>query len=131
MLFRSANRVMANGWSAVTYPEILAQRQSERPRIPWPEVTALRAIRAELLSHLCDSVTPIALDLVHDYVPLPQEEPEGALSTDEPAHHRAFRYLTRTVFQPRRASRAIMRRSRKILAASGLWPGLRDKGVAS
>ena len=126
-----ANKVMAKGWSAVTCPETLAQRRSQRPQLPWPEVTALRAIRAELLSSFGDGVTPIALNLVDDYVPFPQEESETALSTDKPAHSRAFRYLARAVFHPRKASRTIKRRWRIFRAANGLRSGLRGKGATS
>ncbi len=124
-IWELANRVLAKGWSAVTCPEILAQRRAQRPQLPWPEVTALRAIRAELLSPFRDAVRPTALSLVDDYVPFPQEKPETILSI------RAFRYLVRTARHPRKAPRTIMRRLRKFLAANGLRSSLRGKGATS
>jgi len=124
-IWELANRVLAKGWSAVTCPEILAQRRAQRPQLPWPEVTALRAIRAELLSPFRDAVRPTALSLVDDYVPFPQEKPETILSI------RAFRYLVRTARHPWKAPRTIMRRLRKFLAANGLRSSLRGKGATS
>ena len=70
-----ANKVMAKGWSAVTCPETFAAALAETAA-SWPEVTALRAIRAELLSPFGDAVTPIALSLVDDYVPSRKRNPK-------------------------------------------------------
>lgn len=120
-----ANRTMAGGWAAATLPEILAQRHARTPSLGWPEMTALRAIRAELLSPLRDVVSATALELVDDFVPLPQEKHDSLLSG------RALRYLARTMRQPKRAPQIIVRRLRKHLAMNGLGSGVRDGGVTS
>ena len=86
---------------------------------------ALRAIRAELLSPLRDVVSATALELVDDFVPLPQEKHDSLLSG------RALRYLARTMRQPKRAPQIIVRRLRKHLAMNGLGTGVRDRGVTS
>jgi glycogen synthase len=117
-----ANRIIAKGWAAVTCPELLSRRAVPPPRLGWPEITAFRTIRAEVLAHLGDAPVPVALGLVDDYVPLPQGESPAALAADEPAHRRALRYLAGAMLHPRRASRALIRRSQKLLTTNGPWP---------
>jgi len=120
-----ANRVMAQGWSAVSCPEILAQRTVAKPRLAWPEETALRAIRAELLAPFRETVTPVALDLVDDYVPFPQEKADTLLS------RRVLRYLARVAVHPGKGSRTAVKRLRRYLAAHRIRSGWRDKGATS
>jgi glycosyltransferase involved in cell wall biosynthesis len=120
-----ANRIMAAGWSVATMPKVLAQRHERKPSLGWPEMTALRAIRAELLNPLRDVVTQTALELVDDFVPLPDERRDTLLSG------RALRYLARTMRHPKRAPQMIVRRLRKHLAMNGLGSGLRDGGATS
>ena len=122
-----ANVVMAKGWSAVTIPEILATRSAEKPTISWPEVTALRAIRAELLSPFTATATRIALDLVDDYVPLPGAGPEPSLRL----HDLVLRYLVTIVLHPRRAMHSILRRSMTAVVAIGRRTGLYRRGAVS
>lgn len=63
--------VLAKGWVGVTFPALLAERRGRQTRIPWPDVTALRAIRAELLEAAAGKISPMALDLLNEYTPLP------------------------------------------------------------
>lgn len=124
-----ANMVMAKGWSAVTYPGILAQRGADKPRVPWPEATALRAVRAELLRRVSDSLEQGALDLIDDYVPIPLAIPENDAVARVPMEEGVVRHLLKVLLHPRRASRAIARRSRAVLATVRPWLGLPVKGV--
>jgi hypothetical protein len=107
-----ANVVMAEGWLAVTYPQILARRRAGKPEVLWPEATALRALRCELLQRISHTLDPRALDLIDDYVPIPLAVPEKRPAT-------ILRYLVRGLLQPRRTSRAFARRLRATLANSG------------
>ena len=83
------------------------------------------AIRAELLAPFREAVTPVALDLVDDYVPFPQEK------ADTPLSRRTLRYLAKVAIHPGKGSRTVVKRLRKFLAASGMRPGWRDKGATS
>jgi glycogen(starch) synthase len=107
-----ANVVMADGWLAVTYPRILARRRGGKPEVIWPEATALRALRVELLRRISHTLDPGALDLIDDYVPIPLAVPEKPSAT-------ILRYLVRGLLHPRRASRAVARRLCAALASSG------------
>ena len=118
-----ANMVMAKGWAAVTCPGLLAQRDGERPAIPLPEATALRAVRGELLSHFSATLSPDALHLIDAYVPLPLSVRPNASRKSERPLQTLQRYLTTIVLHPGRAARAIARRSRVPLAY--VWPGAR------
>jgi glycosyltransferase involved in cell wall biosynthesis len=66
-----ANAVLLEGWQAATLPEALAIRHQPPPSVGWPEATALRAIRAELLVPFAGTATRTAIDLVNEFVPLP------------------------------------------------------------
>ena len=66
------NKVMAKDWAAVTYPGILAQRQHPSARIPWPESTALRAARAQVLEHFPEASEPNILTFIDHYLPIQQ-----------------------------------------------------------
>ena len=107
-----ANMVMAHGWLAVTYPRILARRHAGKPKIRWPEATALRALRVELLRRISHKLDPDLLDLIDDFVPIPLAVPETRPST-------VLRYLVKGVVHPRRAGRAVARRLRAVFANTG------------
>ena len=102
-------------------PEALATRHQERACIDWPEVTALRAIRAELLAPFAGTASRTALDLVDDYVPLPWAPPRPHDGPAEPLSRRAWRYLETIVFRPREAIRAVLWRSQ------ALWRRIRSR----
>ena len=70
-LWQLSVAVLAKGWAGVTFPELLAERRGSPGKIPWPDVTALRAIRAELLEAAASHISPMALDLLTDYAALP------------------------------------------------------------
>lgn len=125
-----ANRVIAAGWSAVTYPGILAERSAEKPSVPWPEATALRAIRAELLQRIGDALDPSALDLIDDYVPIPLAMPLDDDVAEMLQRKTVLRYVVAGLLHPRRAARTIARRSRAFLSAVGPWLGSRSRGSA-
>ena len=128
-IWQLANIVMAKGWQAVTIPEVLAERSAEKPAISWPKVTALRAIRAELLDPFNTTATRIALDLVDDFVPLPGA-PLPATHTAHPSlPRRVLGALKTIVLDPRRAIRSIQRRSMATLAVIGRRPGSRRGGA--
>jgi glycogen synthase len=121
-----ANGAMARGWAAVTIPEALAFRRSDKPKISWPEASALRAIRAELLTQFAGSATQIALDIVDEHVPLPWVVLKPELSPQ-----RFCYYLSIIVFQPRRALRAIRQRTMSAITTLGAGARLRGKGATS
>jgi glycosyltransferase involved in cell wall biosynthesis len=125
-----ANMIMAKGWSAVTSPGLLARRHAERPTIPLPEATALRAMRGELLRHFSGTLTPDMVHLIDAYVPLPLAARQKVPAPRQMLHETLLRYLVTILLHPRRAARAIARRSRAPLAH--VWPGarLRSKGLA-
>jgi glycogen synthase len=113
-----ANRVIAAGWFAVTYPGLLAQRHAEAPKVPWPQSTALRAIRSELLQRLDDALDPITLYLIDDYVPIPLATVSDAYSAGVARRKTLLGYIVTSLRHPRRASRAIARRFRGVLHRS-------------
>jgi len=69
-LWQLSVAVLAKGWIGVTFPAMLAERRGKQEKIAWPEITAFRAIRADLLQAASGRISPIALDLLNDYVPL-------------------------------------------------------------
>lgn len=99
-LWDLANRVLAQGWIAASLPEALAERSLPLPHYPWPELTALRAIRHELSAPLADQVSPTALELVDLYVPLQPPPPRSLRQS-----------LKIAILKPHRAIRAILRRT--------------------
>jgi glycosyltransferase involved in cell wall biosynthesis len=107
-----ANRVLAQGWAAVSLPEALAERQLPPLLHGWPDLTALWAIRSELLAPLVDQVSPTALELVDLYVPLQTAAPR-------PEPKSLKRYLKIAVLKPQRAIRAIIRRTKALERRSG------------
>jgi glycosyltransferase involved in cell wall biosynthesis len=110
-IWQVANSVMAKGWRAVSIPEVLAVRSSEKPAMRWPQVTAQRAIRAELLSPFKAQATQVALDLVDDFVPLPGNRPC--------LRRRLIRALETIILNPLGALRSIRRRAKTTLFAVG------------
>jgi len=70
-LWQLSVAVLAKGWVGVTFPGLLAERRGSPGKIPWPDVTVLRAIRTELLEAAAPHLSPMALDLLTDYAPLP------------------------------------------------------------
>jgi hypothetical protein len=69
-LWQLSVAVLAKGWIGVTLPTMLAERRGKQEKIAWPDVTALRAVRADLLQAAAGRISPIALDLLNDYAPL-------------------------------------------------------------
>jgi glycogen(starch) synthase len=120
-----ANALLLKGWAAAPLPEALAMRYVQRPQIAWPQVTALRAIRAELLSRFAETATQTALDLVDDYVPLPWAATQPPFGP--PLQRPILRYLATILFHPRRVFCALARRSIAVRQRIGL----RTKGVIS
>jgi hypothetical protein len=79
-LWQLSVAVLANGWIGVTVAAMLAERRGQQDKLPWPETTALRAIRAEILQTAAGRISPIALDLLNDYAPLSSPADAGAKS---------------------------------------------------
>ena len=79
-LWQLSVAVLAKGWVGVTVPTLLAERRGSQGKIPWPDVTALRAIRAELLEAAAGKISPMALDLLNEYAPLPLGDTRGGQS---------------------------------------------------
>ena len=69
-LWQLSVAVLAKGWIGVTVPAILAERRGKPEKLAWPDSTALRAIRADLLQAASSRISPTILDLLNDYVPL-------------------------------------------------------------
>lgn len=102
-----ANRILLQGWAATSLPEALAERRLPLPQRGWPDLTALRAIRGELLAPLADEVGPTALELIDLYVPLQKTSPRPSLKF-------FGRYLTTMVREPKRAIRAAIFRTKAL-----------------
>jgi len=117
-IYDLANAVMARGWRAVAYPEILARR-SKQQNIAWPNSTALRALRAELLNRFSDIITRETLGLVDEYVPIPLAAAELD-SSDLNSLPKLFLCLARfSLRHPRRIARAVGRRAGNVLTVVG------------
>ena len=69
-LWQLSVAVLAKGWIGVTLPAMLAERRGKQEKLAWPDSTALRAIRADVLQAASGRISPVALDLLNDYVPL-------------------------------------------------------------
>jgi hypothetical protein len=114
-----ANAVMARGWMAAAYPEILTRR-SEQQKIAWPNSTALRALRAELLNRFSDAIiTRETLGMVDEYVPVPLVATElGSFKLK--ALPQLFLFLAQfSLRHPRRTARALARRAGNVLTVVG------------
>jgi glycogen synthase len=107
-----ANAVLLRGWAAASLPEALARRDLPPPRSPWPDMTALRAIRGELMAPLEACMGSAALEIVDLHVPLPMAS--GRVPGRETLGQRGRRYLKTMVFEPGKAIRGIIRRSRAL-----------------
>jgi hypothetical protein len=117
-IYDLANAVMARGWRAAAYPEILARR-SKQQNIAWPNSTALRALRAELLNRFSDIITRETLGLVDEYVPIPLAASEPG-SSDLNSLPKLFLCLARlSLRHPRRIARAVGRRVGNVLTMVG------------
>lgn len=105
------NKAMAKGWTAVTYPGILARRDRSPELIPWPDGTALRAARMQVLQHFPEASEPNTLNLIDHYLPIPQLGPRPT-----PLAKIWLRRLAKSLINPRRASQAVARKSRRYRA---------------
>jgi glycosyltransferase involved in cell wall biosynthesis len=119
-----ANAVMAKGWRAVAYPEILAHRFREEPKVVWPDSTALRAIRAEILDRFSDGISRESLGLIYDHVPIPQAASDPQSLHEQSLLRVTLSCMTIVAFDPQRAARGIRRRSGAALTALRLHTGL-------
>jgi hypothetical protein len=101
-----ANKLMAKGWLAVTWPEMLAERAGPEAPAPPLESTTLRALRAEVLQPFAATLTNEAITLLDLHVPLPLASDRRALAER----------LTIALVHPVRAARALLRRGRTAVA---------------
>ena len=101
--WKLANDVLLKGWIAVTLPELLAIRREDRAITPWPESTALRAVRAEVLAGFAGTMSRTTLDLIQEHVPLPRADRAGL----RPARDRRY---ARAIVDPRKVARALRSR---------------------
>src|SRR5262249_16884836 len=109
-----ANKVMARGWGAVAYPEILSRR-SKREAIAWPDNTALRALRMELLNRFSNAITPETIGLIDEYVAIPAAGREfGSWDQHSPVEFLIF-IANFALRHPRRTARAVVRRTGGVL----------------
>jgi glycosyltransferase involved in cell wall biosynthesis len=118
-IYDLANAVMAKGWRSAAYPEILAQRRSKRQDIAWPDRTALRAVRAEVLNRFSDIMTPETLALVDEYVPIPLTASNSDSSDEKSYAHLLLNGAKIIILQPGRATRGLIRRLAAVLALLG------------
>jgi glycosyltransferase involved in cell wall biosynthesis len=115
-----ANAVMVKGWLAVTIPETLATRHSDKLKVNWPQASALRAIRAEVLTRFASPDTQTALNLIEDYVPLPWSAPEL-----KPSYRLCYHCIKTVVLHPGRTLHAIVRYTLMALKMRSLRMGAR------
>ena len=99
-----ANDVIAGGWKAVTYPALLARRNGSPPERSWVQSTALRAMRAEVLSAFSNDANRVALELVDRFVPLHQQRPDDDGSPDKPLRRFALRAIEAALLRPRQTA---------------------------
>jgi glycosyltransferase involved in cell wall biosynthesis len=117
-IYDLANAVMARGWRAAAFPEILTRR-SKQQKIAWPDSTALRALRAELLNRFSDVITPETLALVDDYVPIPLAATEFNSSNLQSLLQLLLSGARFSLRHPRRTARAVTQRARDGLRLVG------------
>jgi glycogen(starch) synthase len=121
-----ANTVMATGWQAVAYPEILARRRVEQkyPRL------ALGSVRAELLNRFAEVIIRDKRGLADGRIAVPPP----ASDPNAPDHKSLFELLILCagifVRHPRRVARAIIRKSGAVLALMGSRLGLEKARTA-
>ena len=96
-----ANEVIAAGWTAVTFPALLARRNAQSTITSWPQDTALRAIRTEVLSAFAGSGNRPVLDIVDRYVPSKQRLHSGPAVSDKPLRRLALRAIEASLLYPR------------------------------
>jgi glycogen synthase len=113
-----ANAVMARGWRAAAFPEILTRR-SKQQNIAWPNSTALRALRAELLNRFSDIIARETLGLVDEHVPIPLAATERDSSDPKSLPQLLFFCVRISLRHPRRTARALVRRTGGVLAVMG------------
>ncbi|WP_333835361.1 hypothetical protein, partial [Rubrimonas sp.] len=108
------NRVLTAGWSAASLPEALALRRGDGPDIGWPESTALRAMRAELLADLVGPLGRAAVSIAEDLLPPPlaQGHPPIEQRAGLAIWARIARAPRRVLRWGRRRLRALLRRLR-------------------
>ena len=123
-IWDAANAVMVKGWLAVTIPETLATRHSDKFKADWPRASALRAIRAEVLSRFASPDSQTALNLVDDHVPLP-----GTAFEFEPSLRLCYHCIKTVVLHPGRTLRAIARYTLMALKMLSQKIGLPSKGA--
>ena len=112
-----ANLVMAGGWQAAAYPEILARRRQRQQDVAWPDSTALRAMRAEVLSRFSNVISRQTLALVDEHVQIPLAASDS--SDQKSFAERTLHYTMITALHPRRAARALLRR----VSTGVMWLG--------
>lgn len=125
-----ANQALAKGWLVATYPRILAQRDTPVPSVSWPQSTALRQVRAEVLSRLASALQPEIFDLIDLYVPIPRQDGGPKPPEEVRPAESAGDYLRIALFQPVRAARGVVRRGR-VLVNRRRRRALRTSGTAS
>jgi glycosyltransferase involved in cell wall biosynthesis len=72
--------VLAKGWIGIAFPAMLAERRGKQEKIAWPDITAMRAIRAEFMQAASSRIAPVALELLNDYISLALAAPDGLAS---------------------------------------------------
>jgi glycosyltransferase involved in cell wall biosynthesis len=120
-----ANAVMAKGWRAAAYPEILTQRRLKRQEIAWPNSTALRAVRAEVLARFSDIICPETLALVDEHLPIPLASFARDPSDPKSLFRLALFYLEIIILHPGRVARRLVRRVGAVLLLLGAQFGPR------
>jgi hypothetical protein len=89
---------MASGWQAAAYPDLLARRRQRQQDVAWPESTALRAVRAEVLSRFSNVISREILALVDEHVQIP-------LAASDSSDQKSFPVARSTIRRSPRFSR--------------------------
>jgi hypothetical protein len=113
-----SNSVIANGWTAVTFPALLARRDDPTPAMSWAKATSLRAIRAEALEPFDTAANRLALQLVDAYVPLVHRPIEPG-PTGQRLRRLFLSYLEAVLLRPKHVLRYVL----------SVAPGLPSRGA--
>jgi glycosyltransferase involved in cell wall biosynthesis len=110
-----ANAVMANGWQAVAYPKILAQRRLERKY----RRLCLGSLRIQLLTRFADVIARDRRGL-SDSQGMPPMTASGKFAPDDKSFSKLLILCAGIVVRhPRRVARAVIRKCGRVIAFLG------------
>ncbi len=117
-LWELALSVLVDGWAAVTYPAMLAQRARDDIRLQWSEAVTFRERRVELIRRHAAALVEDAPTLVDLYVPAPAEPLVLPSAWQRLPGATLLRRLMRLISRPQRFVDAVQRRLRRLAASN-------------